>query len=397
MKSTYEYQQNPFATNGLSVVLIGPDDVGRQALVDAFLRHQMSISGELGSYPNFSHLEKLTGLECDVVLVDLDADPEVALELVENICSRSTSITVMVYSQQRDPELLLKCMRAGAREFLAAPISPEVLEEVLARASGRRQQKKVAGKVLVFWGAKGGTGVTTLASNFAIALKKQSSKGVALVDLNIELGDIAVYLGLNPMFSVSDALRHADRLDQDFVETLLVEHKTGVSVLAASDTYSPDTPVQNGSLGKLLYVLAHKFPYVVVDAGPGLGEGTDAVFDMADSVYLVAEADIASLRNAERLITHLQRPGGREHQVALVLNRFDPRRLEITEERIAKVLSAGVKWKVPNDYAGVKRSLNNGVPLALGGSPVSGVLDMMAREACGKPLVDRPKKRWGLF
>ena len=168
MKSTYEYQQNPFATNGLSVVLIGPDDVGRQALVDAFLRHQMSISGELGSYPNFSHLEKLTGLECDVVLVDLDADPEVALELVENICSRSTLITVMVYSQQRDPELLLKCMRAGAREFLTDPISPEVLEEVLARASGRRQQKKVAGKVLVFWGAKGGTGVTTLASNFEI-------------------------------------------------------------------------------------------------------------------------------------------------------------------------------------------------------------------------------------
>jgi pilus assembly protein CpaE len=389
------------AMNELSVVLIGSDGEGRKALAEAFAGHGVAISGELGAYPNLHHLDKLIGVDCDVVVVDLDLDPDVALDLVENICGRSSGITVMVYSRSRDPEMLMRCMRAGAREFLAQPIVPEALAEALIRASARRldldRQKQVAGKVLVFRGAKGGSGVTTLAGNFSIALKQQSGQEVALVDLNPELGDVAVALGLTPQFSVSDALRNPERLDQEFLSTLLVEHKSGVRVLAACDQYHPGPLAQNGSLGKLLYVLRHKFPYVVVDAGPGLGPAAEAVFEMADRVYLVTEADIASLRNAERLLAYMRRPAAAEHRVEVVLNRWDHRKMEVPEDRIAKALGAPVRWKVPNDYASVQRSLNAGTPLALGNSAVSRAVHQMAREVCGKPAAAEKKGKWDLF
>jgi pilus assembly protein CpaE len=391
--------------NTLSVVLIGPDDGRRRALAKSFLEQQVTITGELGSYPNLNRLLKLTESDCDVVVVDLDADADVALDLVENICSRNPALTVMVYSRSQEPELLVRCMRAGARELLTEPVAPGVLIEAVVRASARRlegdRQKKLTGKVLVFRGAKGGAGVTTIASNFAIALKRESGQDVALVDFNLELGDAAVVLGLKPIFSVRDALRNSSRLDQDFVSTLLVEHESGLWVLTAPDEYGVLPDNQSRTMGKLLYILRERFPYVVVDAGPSLGPAGDVVFEIADLIYLVMQVDIPSLRNARRLISHIQQPpDGRVDglsRIEVVLNRYDPRKLEIEEGQIAKALALPLNWKVPNDYAGVQRSLDMGAALASGGSPVAQALHQMARAACGKPRESGKKKRWGLL
>ena len=127
----------------------------------------------------------------DVIIVELDTDPEQALDLVEHICG-SSSTTVMVYSTHTDSELLVRCMRAGAREFLTQPIAPNTIAEALVRASVRRPAtrpaKKVGGKLLVFLGAKGGSGVTTIASNFAVALAQESRRSTVLVDLDLPFG-----------------------------------------------------------------------------------------------------------------------------------------------------------------------------------------------------------------
>ncbi len=399
MRAAYEFPSETVTIRDLSVVLVGGDGDGRRAIAEAFRQHQVTIAGELGSYPSLSQLEQR--LDCDIMVVDLDSDPDTALDLVEKICARFAAVTVMVYSRRHHQDLLVRAMRAGAREFLTEPLTADTLAEALDRASARRadseQQKQAAGKVFVFWGAKGGAGVTTLAGNFAIALRKQSGQEVGLADLNIELGDLAVTLGLTPVFSVSDALRNSERLDQEFLSSLLVEHRSGVSLLAAPDQFTPEPLIQNGNLTKLLNVLRRKFPYVVVDAGPGLGRGTETVLEMADLIYLVTEADITSLRNAERFLSYLRRPGTPEDRLQVVLNRFDSRRTEISEERIARALSAPLKWKIPNDFAGVCRSLNAGTPLALENSPVSRVLHGMAREACGQPASAETKRKWNWF
>jgi len=223
--------QDSVRSNALSVVLIAPDENRRRALARALQGQQAAVAREFGAYPNIAHLAKVTDADCDVVVIDLDSDPEVALDLVESVCSQNAVLTVMAYSSKGQPDLLVRCMRAGAREFLTDPLSPPAVAEALIRASARRMEtdrrKKVSGKMLVFLGAKGGVGVTTLAGNFAVALQKESGREVVLVDLNLQLGDAALVLGLRPRFTILDAMRNANRLDTDFVSTLLAEHSSG--------------------------------------------------------------------------------------------------------------------------------------------------------------------------
>jgi pilus assembly protein CpaE len=273
------------------------------------------------------------------------------------------------------------------------------LAEALVRASARRsevrRQKKVAGKMLVFIGAKGGSGVTTITSNFAVALAKQCGRRTALVDMDLQLGDAALAIGLKPEFSIMDALRNSERLDSDFLSTLLTRHQSGLSVLGSPDDYTPFRALDERA-GKVLRILREDFSYVIVDAGSNFGSVHEDAFELAECIYLVTEVNIPALRNANRLITHFERSnlGAR---VEVVLNRFEGRSMEIDEERIAKALTRTPKWKVPNDFSAVRHAQNTGIPIVSEESAISRVLQDMARVACGQPLTAGKKKRFGLF
>jgi pilus assembly protein CpaE len=241
----------------------------------------------------------------------------------------------------------------------------------------------------------GGGGVTTLASNFAIALRMETSQPVALLDLNPDLGDVAVLLGVNPRFTVAEALQNGKRLDADFVSTLMTSHDSGISILAAPDTYSTSIQTDSRTVGKLVDVIRNQYPYVVVDAGRGLREGGEPLFQMANTLYLVTQLSIPALRNTQRFLTYVQRQDGKN--VELVINRYDSKRTEFDDERVSKVLGIKPKWKVPNDYASVNRSSDIGDPFITGKSPAAAVLRTMARVAAGKPATSEKKKSWGLF
>lgn len=135
----------------MSVALIGPDEQRRKAVASALAGSQANVTREFASYPELDDVPQLLETGFDVIIVDLDSDPEHALDLVEHICGNS-SVTVMVYSTQADPELLVRCMRAGAREFLNQPIAPSTIAEALVRASVRRpgspRSQENAGKVI---------------------------------------------------------------------------------------------------------------------------------------------------------------------------------------------------------------------------------------------------------
>jgi pilus assembly protein CpaE len=384
----------------VTVVMMGPDDARRRALAEALTKNQATVVREFGSYPNLNHLVKATGLDCDIVMIDLDPDPETALDLVENICARNSSITLMVYSRLSQPELLVRCMRAGAREFLVEPFSQDSLAEALIRAAARRQeldrQKRLTGQMLLFLATKGGAGVTTISSNFALTLAKESGKKVALVDLNLQLGDVALALGMKPKFSVRDALANSHRLDAEFVSTLLEVHSSGLSVLSAPDEYSPNHRVEDGGLEKLLYILQDQFAYLVVDAGSATAAGTLPIAELADAIYLVTQVDVPSLRNSHRVISHLQSAMPEGRRLEVVVNRYDGRKVEITQENIEKTLGAPVKWKVPNDYPAAHRAQNTGSPLASENTSISRVLQQMAKAACGKQE-ESPKRRFSIF
>ena len=382
----------------LSVAVIGPETQGRKAVANAVSGFHGGAVREFASYPELDDLPRLLSSEFDVIIVELDTNPEHALDLVEHICGRA-SATVMVYSVHTDSELLVRCMRAGAREFLTQPIAPSTIAEAMVRAAVRRPShrspKQSEGKLLVFIGAKGGSGVSTLAANFAVALTQDSFQRTALLDLNLPLGNTAIDLGLTAPLSAVDALRNLDRLDTHFLSNVMVKHSSGLSVLAAPDHYSP-LEVREASIEKLVNVVRQEFDYVVVDAGAGMGLIGRALLSSATTVYLVLQVSLPELRNANRMITEYFQ--SEDPQLEIVLNRFSPRSVELDEEAIKKALTVTPKWKVPSDYIAVHKAQNTASPIAFEGSPISQAIRQMARSAPGySPKVETKKKKFSIF
>ena len=381
----------------LSIAVIGPQAVRREAICRAFAGPGARVTREIPAYPDLEEVEKLLKTALDVVVVELDSDAERALTLVEEICSHSP-VTVMVYSARADADLLVRCMRAGAREFLNEPFAPGILEEALVRAASRRSSvrtvRKATGKLFVFAGAKGGSGVTTIASNFAICVAQESAQSTLLIDLYLPLGDAGLNLGVNAQFSTVNALQNHSRLDSNFLAKLLNKHSSGLSVLSAPDRFMPDHASEE-AVSKLLNIARQDFDYVVVDTGANVGPMYKTLFESATTAYLVTQVSISELRNSNRFISEFFPFRGPKLEV--VLNRFTPRMLEIDEESITKALNVPAKWKVPSDYQTVHRAQNTGTPLALEESPVSAAIRQMARAACGLPVGPEKKKRFNLF
>jgi Flp pilus assembly CpaE family ATPase len=380
---------------GLSIALIGPNDERRRAASDVLARSQSGVIREFSTYPpSLSDVPKLLEQHYDVIVIDLDSNPEYALELVETICARGAA-TVMVYSMKADSDQLVRCMRAGAREFLTLPFSENTVTEALVRAAVRRpparpSAKKAVGKLMAFLGAKGGDGVTTLACNFAVSMAKESGQSTLLIDLDLPLGDAALNLGVVAEYSTINALQNAARLDSAFLSKLLVKHSSGVSVLAAPGKF-PQYDASNDAVDRLLAVARQEFDNVVIDMGSRLDLMGTSLFKDGSTVYLVIQAGIAGLRNSNRLISQYFATG--IPKLEIVLNRYEPRTLGVAEDQITKALTRPAQWKIPNDYAAVRRMQTTAIPLALEDSPISRLIRQMARTASGMPSA--PEKKAG--
>lgn len=393
------HDTDSLSMSALSLVLVGPHEERRKAIVKALAGPQARIARELTRYPSLDDLADLVGSDHDVLIIDIDANPERALDVVENVCGRNSALTVMVYSAHADAEVLVRCMRAGAREFLTEPVLPSSIGEALVRAAVRRDEvrryRKATGKLLVFVGAKGGSGVTTLATNFAVALARESDDKVAFLDLDLQLGDGALTLGLSTKFSALDALENTNRLDSDFLSVLMTKHNSGLAVLAAPDGIPSFQPSKD-SIEKLLRVAREDFSYVVVDAGSHSVDLYESIFEVASKVYLVSQVSVAELRNSNRLIARYF-AGVDGEKLEVILNRFIPRNIEIDETSITKALTHPVKWKIPNDFQAVRRAQNTGISVVLEKTPITRALVEMAKSASGSTAEQSKKKKFGLF
>jgi pilus assembly protein CpaE len=382
--------------HALSVVLLGANSGRREAVSAALAGTQARVVRQI-DLPDRDTLPALLRNNCDVLIVDLNEQAERGLDLVEAACGIDPSLTVIAYARLNHPDLLLRCMRAGAREFLTDPLSPGAFTEALVRASVRldevRRQKKTAGRCLTFVAAKGGSGVTTIAANFAVSLANVCGEGVVLVDLDVCLGDAALDLGLSSPFSTLDALENENRLDSELVAKLLVRHSSGLQVLAAPDGYNTFQPTVSGVV-RLVNILRNDFPWVVVDSGARFGAYGQSLFDISEKVYLVTQVSVAELRNSNRFIAASFK-GDAIRKLAVVLNRYAPRSGEIDEESITRALTVVPAWKIPSDYQAVRSAQNSATALVMKDGPITNVLRQMARTACGKP--EEKKKKFSLF
>jgi pilus assembly protein CpaE len=385
------------SSSALSVAVISPDEQRRNAATVALGEcHNVQIREFISYPPGVENVSRMLGNSFDIVFVDLDSNPEYALDLVECICAQGLA-TPMVYSAQADPGLLVRCMRAGSREYLMSPFDADEVAEALVRASAQRAvarpEKKTGGKLLVFLSAKGGSGVTTLACNYAVSLAQESRQKTLLIDLNLPLGDAAINLGIKAQYSTVGALQNFSRLDANFLSGLLERHSSGLFVLSApTELASVQTP--DDAIDKLLSVARQEFDYVVVDAGQRLDLQHTHLFDECATIYLVTQIGIPELRNSNRLITKLTSEAG--PKLEIVINRYDPRAMQIDEKHITRALTRAAEWKIPNNYAAVRQMQNTAISLMEDDSQISRAIQRMTQSVCGKPEPEK-KKKFSLF
>ena len=396
MATTVQIREELIA-GAFNVALVSPHEQRRATAAKALALHGNCRVLEFTSYPpSLDYVAYMLKGNFDAVLVDIDSDPEYALDVVETIAQIGSAI-VMVFSEKADPAMLMRCMRAGAREFLTLPFEHRTIADALVWASARHPATaappKTDGKLQVFLGAKGGSGVTTLACNFAVSLAKESGKKTLLIDLNLPLGDAAINFGIDPAFTTLDALQNLNRLDPVFLSTMLTQCDAGLHVLAAPDRFNPAQAPHNG-VDRLLEVALQAFDYVVVDAGRRLNLWRTDFLDKSATCYLVTQVGIAELRNANRLIAQISDHGGLNLEV--VINRYEFDSPEREDEQVTKALTMPARWKIPNNYAAVLRMQNTARPLALEDSSISRAICRMARSACRKPDLPR-KKNWFRF
>jgi pilus assembly protein CpaE len=394
---TAQYPESIGGT-ALSVALIGPNDERRMVAMAALTGASGNDVRQFSSYPaTLDEVPRMLDQHYDIVMLDLDHDPEYALELVESICAMG-NLTVMVYSERSEPDLLVRCMRAGAREFLTFPLDPNVVAESVVRAAARRSvakpAKKTAGRLLTFIGAKGGSGVTTIACNFAVALAQDPNQRTLLIDLDLPLGDAALNLGIAAEYSTINALQSTSRLDASFLSQLLVKHSSGVSVLAAPGKFIP-YEASDEAIDRLFEVARQDFDNVVIDWGSRVDFSGTSILKQSTTIYLVTQAGIPELRNSNRLISQFFT--GSSPKLEIVINRYEPRSLGVGEEHITKALTRPAQWKIPNDYPSVRKMQINATPLALADSPIARLIRQMARSATGQAETQTKKKGFSLF
>jgi pilus assembly protein CpaE len=332
------------------------------------------------------------GMSPDIIIVDIRGDAPSAMAGIERLRAGAPGVGIFAIASSAEPDLILQAMRAGANEFFIWPPADETFHGAIRRTAARRetaQGAKPAATTLVFFGAKGGAGTTTIAVNCGVELARLSKRATVIVDLKPGLGEVALFLGIRPRYSILDAIDNLHRLDREFLRELVVKHKSGLEILAGSDHFDRPGASDGGAIEELFRVLTRQYEYLVVDAGSQINSCAVAALYTADQMFLVANPDVPSVRNAQRLLERVRELGACGERVRLLLNRAaEP--YPIPPKQIESALGHPIHHTFPSDYKIVSAALNSGVPLALtGNSDLATQFDQFTRRVL-EPEKDSP-------
>ena len=310
-----------------------------------------------------------SGAQPDLVVVDGRDEHMSALATIERVRMGAPGVAIFMIALDATPELILQSMRAGANEFFTWPPADAPFHEAIARAATRRSsspETRPMATTVAFFGAKGGAGTTTVAVNCAVEVARLSRRPTVIVDLKAGLGEVTLFLGVRSRYSLLDAIENLQRLDSEFLKEVVVKHKSGLEILAGSDQFDRPGPADSGAVEEVFRLLARQYEHIVIDAGSQLSACSTTALYTADTIYLVANPDVPSIRNAQRLLDRIGQLGACGERLRVLLNRAaEP--YPIPPDQIESALGRPIDHAFPSDYKTVSTALNSGVPLSLTG------------------------------
>jgi pilus assembly protein CpaE len=326
-------------------------------------------------------------LKPDVVLMDINMPDMDGITATEMIRRNNSFSQIVILSVQGDPNYMRRAMLAGARDFLTKPPVVDELTAAIRRAGKMARDEKQKGttisqgggpgasslagaavsygKVILVYSPKGGTGSTTVAINLGMTLQSEETP-VALVDGNLEFGDLAVFLNLQGKLTIVDLASRADELDPEIVEEVMINHHaSGLKILSCPSRPEYAESVSGEQFGKVLDYLRRLYSYIVIDAASSLTDVTLAALDTADVILLITTQDIPSIKNARLFLDLVDVLKISRRRIVFIMNKFD-KRIGITADKVSESFKQDILAVLPSDERVVIPSVNRGVPFMLG-------------------------------
>lgn len=350
----------------LRLAIVDPRDASRDSLRSMLLGMDMVwLEAECSRYEFF--IDVVAQTHPDIGLVSLDSDPEKALDLVRKLCESNPECNVLVVSSSADSGLILRAMRAGAKEFLPLPLRLQDLVDALSRIAerrfGRGDSKSRSCSVIAVAGATGGVGTTSIAVNLGCALASDPKKSVALVDLDLCLGDADVFLDTIPDYTLVDVAQNVSRLDFSLLKRSLTKHASGLFLLPRPVQMEDARLITPEDLGRVLGLLKATFTHLVLDLSKSYSPLDMTALQVANHVLLVAQLDLPCLRNVVRLLMSLGEMENLSDKIKVVVNRVGLESGAISLKKAQDTIGREIFWQLPNDYRSMIEVRNNGVPL----------------------------------
>ena len=381
---------------------------------DEEFKRQVSRLLRAGGVP-VGIIEGRTEAAPDIFVVDIRNDAASGVASIERLRAAHEGVPIFAIAAAAESDLILQAMRAGANEFFpwnpggatqASRSMEESFNGAVRRTAARREATGASGKqpcvTHVFLGAKGGAGTTTVSVNCAVELARLGKRPTIIVDLKPCLGEVALFLGVRPRFTVLDAIENLHRLDKDFLKELVSKHKSGLDILAGSEQFDRPNAHDSSGIEELLRTLAKLYETIVIDVGNTINACSVAALYAAETVFLVTNPDVPSIRNAQRLIERVRQLGAGSERVKVLLNRASDQHL-IAPKQIETALGLGIHHTFSSDYRSVSDALNAGVPISLGNSSEisaqfgSFARQLVSRQDDAKPQPEKRKAFLGLL
>jgi pilus assembly protein CpaE len=292
--------------------------------------------------------------------------PDAATSIIERVSQALPNTAILATGPTMPADVVIRLIRAGAVEYLTRPVDrADILAALdkLARFHRGSAPERRLGRMTSIFATKGGAGVTTVATNLAVALAHAGNGNVLLVDVDSRQSDVATFLNIRATYSVLDAFENVGRMDESFLRGLLVRHGSGLWVLPGPQRMERiqfgAEPVRIG-----LEIMRSYFDHLVLDLRHDLDPGTVTALELSDVILFIVNLDVPSIRSAVAGLAAVRQLGISQQRLKLVLMRGDTA-TEMTVKQARDALDMPVFWSVPNDYQAVMSSINTGNPVVL--------------------------------
>lgn len=395
------------------VAIVDPTESTRESLRTLLLGVDFVwLDNECARYEYFADV--IQSALPDLAIIALDGDKTKALQLIGQLSAEHPKLPILTISH--DHQALLQSLQKGAKYFLTHPVGLQDMLAALRRALGDHGSAEPvdgpmtgatgSSSVLAVLGSRGGVGTTTLAVNLAATLAADPNHAAALLDLDLALGDADISLEVSGFenISIADLAANIERLDMNFLRRAMAKHEpTGLSILRHPLEISQVGVIHEQHVERIINLLKLSYSHLVLDLSKALLPTDLMALRMADQILLVAQLELASLRNVVRLIHCLSAEDDLADKIRVVINRQGADTVEegISLKKAEEVIGKPIFWQVPNEPKAVIAARVAGHPLVKHApkSRVQQSIFGLAQALYGKPAPadTRNSKGWGLF